>query len=68
VYKKIHGRKFMDKIFVIFIFAFFAISAVGIVASMIYGKTESLSKSCRRAALMSFVIGLIILYLHYVFK
>lgn len=58
----------MEKVFVIFIFAFFAVTVIGIIASMINGKTESLSKNCRSAALMSFIIGLIILYLYYVFK
>lgn len=58
----------MEKIFVIFIFAFFAVAVVGIIASMVYGKMESLSKNCRSAALMSFIIGLILLYLNYVFK
>lgn len=57
----------MERIFVIFIFAFFAVSVVGIIISMIYGKTESLSKNCRSSALMSFIIGLILLYLNYVF-
>ena len=58
----------MEKIFVIFIFAFFAVAVVGVIASMIYGNTELLSKNCRSAALMSFIIGLILLYLNYVFK
>lgn len=61
-------RTRMERVFIIFIVVFFAVSVVGLVASIINGKIDTLSKNCRSASRMAFIIGLILLYLSYVFK
>lgn len=58
----------MDLIFIVFIFLFFSVSVFGMCASIYYGGKDNLSTNCRSAAGMSFVIGLILLYLQYVFS
>jgi len=57
----------MGTILQAFVVVFFAISAISLGVSIFRGQDAELSKSCRRASFMAFIIGLILLYLHFVF-
>ena len=50
----------------VFIVAFFAVSVVALVLSIIRGKDANLAKNCRGASWMAFFVGLILLYLRFV--
>ncbi len=56
----------MDGVLKIFTIIFFSISAVSLVVSIIGSGDEDISKSSRRAAFLSFFIGIVMLYLYLV--
>jgi len=60
------GTSSIGTILSVFIVAFFTVSVVALVLSIIRGKDASLAKSCRRASWMAFFVGLILLYLRFV--
>lgn len=60
------GTSGIGTILSIFIVAFFAVSVVALVLSIIRGKDANLAKSCRSSAWMGFFVGLILLYLRFV--
>jgi hypothetical protein len=56
----------MEKILTIFVAVFFAVCVLAIGASVFWSKDTNISKNCRSAAWMAFLIGVILLYLHFV--
>jgi len=58
----------MANILLVFVVAFFSISVIALAVSIFRGKDEALAKSCRGASRMAFFIGLILLYLYFVFS
>jgi Na+-driven multidrug efflux pump len=58
----------MGTILTIFIVAFFVVSVGALIASIFHGKNTDISKNCRTASLMAFIIGLILMYLQFVFS
>ena len=60
------GTSSVGTILSVFIVAFFAVSVIALVLSLIRGKDPTLAKSCRSASWMAFFVGLIILYLRFV--
>ena len=60
------GTSSVGTILSVFIVAFFAVSVVALVLSLIRGKDPNLAKSCRGASWMAFFVGLILLYLRFV--
>lgn len=58
----------MDRILIIFVVVFFALSAISLGISIYYGDDITLSKNCKSTSWMAFVIGLILLYLRFVFN
>lgn len=65
----VHGETPMTdvtKVLTIFVIAFFSLSVLSLGCSIIRGGDAELSKSCRSASWMGFIIGLILLYLRFV--
>ena len=56
----------MQEILTLFVVAFFAVSVLALGVSVLLGKDAELSRNCRRASWMAFLIGLILLYLQFV--
>lgn len=60
------GTSNIGTILSVFVVAFFSVSVIALVLSLIRGKDANLAKSCQNASWMAFFIGLIILYLRFV--
>ena len=60
------GTSSIGTILSVFIVAFFAVSVIALVLSIIRGKDANLAKSCRSSSWMAFFVGLILLYLRFV--
>lgn len=60
------GVNNIGSILAVFSIAFFAVSILALVVSIVRCKEINLAKSCRNASWMAFIIGIILLYLRFV--
>lgn len=67
-YHKYNSEENMDKILMVFVVVFFALSAISLGISIYYGDDITLSKNCKSTSRMAFIISIILLYLWFVFK